>query len=510
MTSRLRRVLARSRPRSIRARSALAAGLAAAVLFTVGALWMRTQLVDTQMASVRFQAEDELGALSQAIGRGDTLGGGWGPFPYQVIADDGSLYTTGSSDLDVFEPGDGTFFPAPRRGSVPDTDPPTTIHFGTPPGSAGSPLAGRTFPVLSTDVPGRQAADASPQSVYRDLPADAVIRIFVVVTPFQAQDTAAAADRVLIPAVPLGVLLVAAVAYLATRRALRPVEAIRARTAAVSANDPRERVEVPDTGDEIAALAVTINSTLQRLDEAAGTQRRFIADAAHELRSPLTVLLADLDVALAYPDRADWPAATAGAARQARRLQALTEDLLLLARLDAGAPPTPTDFDLADLAASLVRGYTSAARAGAPRLTCSAAGPVPVLADPRQMERLLRNLLDNALRYAASRVEVTVRPGQEPGQAVLEVADDGPGIAAADRDRVFDRFTRLADARDRDSGGTGLGLAIARDLAHSQHGRLELAPGDGPGARFVLYLDRPVAFDQITVAQDQAEAADRP
>ena len=235
---------------------------------------------------------------------------------------------------------------------------------------------------------------------------------------------------------------------------------------------------------------MTINGTLQRLDDAARAQRRLVADAAHELRSPLTVLLADLEVALAYPDRADWPATTATAARQARRLQALTEDLLLLARLDAGATPPATELDLSALAASLTLEYATAARGSAVRPHCAATGPVPVSGNPEQLRRLLRNLLDNALRHADAEVRVTVRAGsgERPGAVVLEVADDGPGIEPADHERVFERFTRLADARDRDSGGTGLGLAIARDLARRQHGTLTLAPGGGPGARFVLTL----------------------
>ena len=492
MPNRVRRTLRLLRPRSIRARSALAAGLTAAVLFTAGAQWTRHQLYGNELAASRIQATDELYALSSVADDGADIVGDYGAFPYEVVAGDGQVDLGISSDVALFTNGGRTnVLPPPGYDILHPSTPPTSVRFGTPPGTERNRLAGRTFPVISTDVSAYMARSRGPQSLYALLPGNAIIRVFVVVTPFQAEATVHAADRVLFPGVPLSVLLVAAVAYLATRRALRPVEAIRARTAAVSAADPRERVEVPRTGDEVAALAVTINATLQRLDDAASAQRRFVADAAHELRSPLTVLLADLEVALAYPDRADWPATTATAARQARRLQALTEDLLLLARLDAGATPPATELDLSALAASLTLEYATAARGSAVRPHCAATGPVPVSGNPEQLRRLLRNLLDNALRHAAASVEVTVRAGAAPGEAVLEVADDGPGIAPADRERVFDRFTRLADARDRDSGGTGLGLAIARELAHSQHGTLTLAATEGGGTRFVLHLSPP-------------------
>ena len=486
--SRARRLL---RPRSIRARSALAAGLAAAVLMVAGALWMRARLYDNEMAAARVQAQDELTALAQATEEGGQVAGSWGAFPYQVVAGDGRVYVASSPDVQPFNASGRPALPAPGFGVPGSTDAPDTVRFGTPPGTENSRLAGHSFPVISDDVSAQPPRAADPDSLLGSLPNDAIIRVFVVVTPFQARASVTAADSVLFPAVPLGVLLVLAVAYLATGRALRPVEAIRARTAAVSAADPRERVDVPDTGDEIAALAVTINGTLQRLDDAARAQRRLVADAAHELRSPLTVLLADLEVALAYPDRADWPATTATAAGQARRLQALIEDLLLLARLDAGQEPRRSLLDLSALAAELTTEYAVAARERTVGLSCATDGPAPVLGNPGQLRRVLRNLLDNALRHADAEVRVTVRAGsaERPGTVVLEVADDGPGIEPADQERVFERFTRLADARDRDSGGTGLGLAIARDLARRQHGTLTLAPGGGPGARFVLTLD---------------------
>ncbi|CAM5364309.1 hypothetical protein SVIOM342S_04209 [Streptomyces violaceorubidus] len=169
--------------------------------------------------------------------------------------------------------------------------------------------------------------------------ADATLRAYVVVLPDTAEEIAGTTDDLLLRAGLVGLVLIAAIAYCTVRIALRPVEAIRVLTASVTPSDPRQRVTVPASGHEITALATTINTTLQRLDDAAARQRRFVADAAHELRSPLTTLLTSLEVALAYPERTDWPATATTAARQTRRLQALAEDLLLLARLEAPAPP---------------------------------------------------------------------------------------------------------------------------------------------------------------------------
>jgi signal transduction histidine kinase len=329
------------------------------------------------------------------------------------------------------------------------------------------------------------------------VPANADLSVYVFVTPASAQAAVAALDRLLYPGVPAAVLLVAAVAYLATRRALRPVEAIRARTAAVTATDPRERVRVPDTGDEIARLAATINTTLQRLDDAAQAQRRFVADAAHELRSPISSLLTTVEVAEAYPERADWPETVATTAQQARRIQNLAEDLLLLARMDAALPAngTAAAVDLAAQARDTVAEYTArpdtdpAGRTVT--VTCRSDAEVLVEGDRNGLERLQRNLTDNAVRYARSRVDVRVYAAGET--AVIEVEDDGPGVPAADRERIFERFTRLDDARSRETGGSGLGLAIVRDVVERHHGTIEVtdaAAGPGAGARFTVRIPR--------------------
>ncbi|MFJ1756079.1 ATP-binding protein [Kitasatospora sp. NPDC088134] len=286
----------------------------------------------------------------------------------------------------------------------------------------------------------------------------------------------------------LSALLVATVGVLTWRttgRALRPVEAIRSRVAAIGDRELDRRVPEPAGDDEIARLARTMNAMLDRLEAAGVRQRRFIADASHELRSPLAVLRTQLDVAHTHPDPEVRAAMVEGARQDTERLQSLAADLLLLARLDAAGDDGPrTGVDLAELArtAAGARGPLPVAVTGPPTLG--------VTGNPLWLGRLLTNLLDNARRHARSRIEV--RLAAEDGRAVLEVADDGPGIAPADRERIFERFTRLDDARSRDDGGTGLGLPIARDIAALHGGALtvEDAPG-GATFRLVLPLAAP-------------------
>ncbi len=262
---------------------------------------------------------------------------------------------------------------------------------------------------------------------------------------------------------PLLLVVVAGVTWLVTRRALRPVEGIRSEMAAITAStDLSRRVPVPSSRDEIGRLARTTNETLAALETSVERQRRFVADASHELRSPIASLRTQLEVGVAHPELLDVP----GAVADTVRLQRLAADLLLLARLDAGERPAAARVDLA----ALVREELSQ-RAGdrIPVGTGELAG-VEVAGSRGQLGRVLGNLLDNAQRHAAGQVRVSVLRAGE--WAVLRVEDDGPGVPAADRERIFERFVRLDDARARDDGGAGLGLAIARDVAVRHGGTL--------------------------------------
>ncbi|MGW4519792.1 sensor histidine kinase [Amycolatopsis sp. NPDC004378] len=279
---------------------------------------------------------------------------------------------------------------------------------------------------------------------------------------------------VLAVGVPAVALLVGVVAWLAVRRSLRPVEAIRSEVAEIGAGDLGRRVPDPGTGDEIARLAGTMNSMLGRLDEAVARQGRFTSDASHELRTPLASLRTQLEVLLAHPDRVDWRRTCEGALLDVTRLQDLVADLVLLGKLDHGGPDRFTAVALSDVIDVVVAG-----RAG---VVVEVDGAPVVLGHRARLERLVRNLVDNALRHALSRVVVSV--SVVDGAVVLVVADDGPGVPEADRERVFDRFVRLDDARDRDEGGSGLGLAIVAEIARAHGGTAE-AEG---GSRFAVRL----------------------
>jgi signal transduction histidine kinase len=294
-----------------------------------------------------------------------------------------------------------------------------------------------------------------------------------------ALDTVRTSMLVGIPAL-LGV--VGLVTWLVTRRALRPVEGIRREMAAITrSEDLSRRVPVPASRDEIGRLARTTNETLAALESSVERQRRFVADASHELRSPIASLRTQLEVGEAHPELLD----VSGAVKDTIRLQDLAADLLLLARLDAGERPLAHAVDLAGLVTAELADRTG----DRIRVRADELAHVTVNGSRGQLARVLRNLLDNAQRHARSRVRVTLR--EDGGEARLEVADDGPGVPEADRERIFERFVRLDDARSRDDGGAGLGLAIARDVATRHGGSLTAGRAPEGGALFVLRL--PVA-----------------
>jgi signal transduction histidine kinase len=250
-----------------------------------------------------------------------------------------------------------------------------------------------------------------------------------------------------------------------------------------SASHLTERVPVPTHRDEIFNLATTMNAMLTRIESGHAAQRRFVADASHELRSPLTTVISALEVGVAHPELLDDRLVAGTLLPEAHRMQALVDDLLLLARADEqGLDLQRADTDLDDLAAAevarLQRDTALDVRADL--------APTRLAGDPNALSQVLRNLFDNAARHALSRVEVTVRP--EHGQACLAVADDGPGIPPADRARVFDRFVRLDTDRARSSGGTGLGLAIVDEIVAAHGGNVRITDRNGCGAVVVVQL----------------------
>nr|BFE32903.1 HAMP domain-containing sensor histidine kinase [Actinomadura rugatobispora] len=299
------------------------------------------------------------------------------------------------------------------------------------------------------------------------------------------RDAVGTVARAMLVGLPVLLAVVAAVTWLVTRRALRPVEAIRAEMAAItSSGDLTRRVPEPGSRDEVAGLAVTTNATLAALEGSVARQRGFVADASHELRSPIASLRTQLEVAAAHPELLDLD----GLVDDVVRLQHLAADLLLLARLDAGDRPSPAERARPVELADLVHEEAARRSGGGRRVRVEAeVRASPTAAGPEgRLARVLGNLLDNAERHAAGVVLLTL--DEAGGAAVLRVADDGPGVPPADRERIFERFVRLDDARARDEGGAGLGLAIARDLVRAQGGTLTVGEAPAGGALFEVRL----------------------
>ncbi|GII93780.1 sensor histidine kinase [Sinosporangium siamense] len=300
----------------------------------------------------------------------------------------------------------------------------------------------------------------------------------------EVQGSITTTANVMLIGTPLLLGMFAAASHLIIGRALRPIAALRRGADEITGTARSRRLPVPEARDEVHSLATTLNDMLARLEAAELRQRALVSDAAHELRSPLASIRLQLEVALGHPEGADWQETAEGVLEDTLRLSRLAEDLLSLARLSerGGAPSRRDPVDLSDL---LCR---TAARYGEARVAVTVHSTAPGLTttgDALDLGRVLTNLVDNAVRHAATGVELHARA--DGSDIVVTVTDDGPGVPEADRERVFDRFTRLDSARSRDSGGAGLGLAIVRETVRAHGGSAHLEDAR-PGLRAVVRL----------------------
>ncbi|WP_169948559.1 cell wall metabolism sensor histidine kinase WalK [Microbispora sp. H11081] len=303
--------------------------------------------------------------------------------------------------------------------------------------------------------------------------------------------------------------LAAAITYLGhrcVRASLRPVEAIRAELDEINGNCPGRRVPVSATDDEIRRMAESVNRTLGRLDcalqqvqHALRDQRQFVSNASHDLRTPIAAMRAEVEDGLLAPEETSVRQLGAALLPSLDRLQAIVHNLLTLDQLDHGVYDGRCRVDLAELVAAELRNRHPLAK----RVESEIEPGVVVAGDRMCLTRLLTSLLDNAERHARTAFTVSVRrePGGDHGAAVLEVADDGPGIDRDKREMVFDRFTRLDAARNRDAGGAGLGLPIARQVAEIHGGSLRIEDS-AVGARFVVRLPAAPASASAAPAGD--------
>ena len=295
-------------------------------------------------------------------------------------------------------------------------------------------------------------------------------------------ETVADVQQALVVGIPVLVALVGALTYVLAGRALRPVEAIRRRSAQISEADLAARIDVPATGDEIERLAVTLNEMLDRLHRAYETQSTFVADASHELRTPLAAMRAEIDVATRQGGETDWGAAADRLLGVNLRMQAMVDDMLALARAGEGDVDRGGDVDLDDVVESV--GYTARSRSDVAVEVLTT--PTRVVGDVAELTRAVQNLVENATRWAQSRVRLSLE--HHPGVVVVNVDDDGPGVPRARREEIFERFVRLDEARSREFGGAGLGLAIVRAIAEGHHGSVRCRSSPLGGARLQLTL----------------------
>lgn len=282
-------------------------------------------------------------------------------------------------------------------------------------------------------------------------------------------------------AIPALVVLVGGLAWWLVGRSLHPIEAIRAEVEEISGTTIHRRVPEPVTDDEVSRLARTMNTMLERLEDASRRQRQFVSDASHELRSPVAAIRTELEVALRHPDGANWRSVAENVLAEDQRLEHVVGDLVELARLDEAAPVHDDgEVDLDDVA------LEEAARIRTTPVGTAGVEPGRVRGNRAQLGRVVRNLLENAARHARGRVDLEVAANGD--WVLLAVEDDGPGIPATDRERVFERFGRLDDARSS-GDGVGLGLAVVRRIVERHGGTVRVVDGVRlAGARFEVLL----------------------
>jgi len=299
--------------------------------------------------------------------------------------------------------------------------------------------------------------------------------VVLVAAPLELQtDTLSTVGLLLLAASPFLVALVALAVWVLVGQSLKTVERIRRQVAEIDGRRLHERVEVPPSGDEIAALASTMNRMLDKLEDSDNAHRAFFSDASHELRSPLSTLVTTAEVASLDESGKTWLDMQQTVLNESGRMQSLVEDLLTLAKVDAHQLQLDIqDVDLEDVLDSEIKRL----RTVSSMQITSELQPVRVHGDERRLTQVFRNLLDNAARHAESMINVRIQ--RRPGEVVVTVDNDGEIISPQDRDRVFERFARLDASRSSDGGGSGLGLAISREIMVAHGGTVVAAEGDG-------------------------------
>lgn len=441
----------RRRGRSLRVRTTAAAAVVVGAALAAGSLGLVTANRQTLTAdverSVRFHAEqlaEQLNAgadpASLAVGEGEDL--------FVQILDREGRVERASADLR-----------------------------GRPPLADVSPGESRAVAIPDEEEPFLVAAEDTDDGGHV---------VLVARSTEHVEESTEVVVTLLSVGVPVLVLLVGLTTWLVVGRTLRPVDAITREVREVTVNQLYRRVPVPGGGDEIARLAATMNGMLDRLEDGQARLRRFVADASHELRSPIAAIRQHAEVAVVHPAHTSVPDLAGAVLAESLRLQQLVDDLLLLARLDARPAANRRPVDLDDLVfaeAARLRATTSV------RVDVSGVSAGRVDGDEPALLRMVANLASNAARHATA--AVTFSLAARDGLVELTVDDDGPGVPEADRERIFDRFVRLDAARARDDGGAGLGLSIVAGVVAAHGGKVGVASAPAGGARFAVTLPAP-------------------
>ncbi|MFJ3432828.1 ATP-binding protein [Streptomyces cyaneofuscatus] len=478
--------------RSVRARAAIGATLVVAVALVAAGLAvlsvLRTNLIDQADLQAEVAAREVAGQLALDTAYADLDLDDEEDHPAQVTDEEGRVVFVSKGLRAISGTGSTGVSPVPSASAGATPSPGDDDDDDDDGGGSGRPERGEVssddpdFSDGTATVDGKQA-DYRFAAVEATTPAGLTLTVHAGAPLAAEQEAVNTVRGAMLTGLPLLLAVVAGVTWLVTRRALRPVEGIRREMAAITASeDLARRVPEPGSRDEIAALARTTNETLTVLEASVERQRRFVADASHELRSPIASLRTQLEVAEAHPELLDLP----GAVADTVRLQVLAADLLLLARLDAGEKPGAARLE----AGALVREEVSQRTGDRIPVTVEVAedAAYEVNGSRGQLVRVIGNLLDNAQRHAEDRV--TVQVAADGSGVRVEVRDDGAGVPEDERERIFERFVRLDDARSRDDGGAGLGLAIARDVAARHGGTLTVHRAPEGGAAFRLWLPR--------------------
>jgi signal transduction histidine kinase len=466
---------------TVRARTTAGAVLVVGAALLVAATAMVWLLQRSLTNNVRATAELRVASATRFLKSGE-------PGPIQTPINEGELIPVAEDEVVVVFDEDGRLVSssaAPDRDNEEGDKPPRPIslerEFQEPGPLVGLPPGETTKVLAKFEEDDAFLAIARNRKIFGRTYKIVVTRSLEVV-----RESSQIVIGLLVIGIPLLLGVVGIVTWRVVGRSLAPVEAIRSEVEAISTEELGRRVPVSASKDEISRLAMTMNQMLERLEKGQLRQRRFVSDASHELRSPVASIRQHSEVALAHPDNASAQELARVVLAEDLRMQRLVEDLLLLARMDEGQSVARRDvLDLDDVVFEEV--YRVRQVSGK-SIDTSRVSAGRVLGDRKQLTRLTGNILDNAVRHARASVSVVLT--EEDHEVIFQVGDDGGGIPPEDEDRIFERFVRLQEARDRDTGGSGLGLAIVAEVAGAHGGTARVLKSRLGGALFEIRLPR--------------------